>query len=372
MTKRTLAAALAATAAAAAALAAPLASAYGPQTLLRGAQPAPAYGHAQYTPAARFHAQQLHHQQLHHQQIRGPVAYRAPAYRPVHQPVHQRVAQAPVYQAPVHRAPVRPAPVRPVPVRPAPAYGAPVHTFAPGTVYGANVGHAQPVYGVPRAERRPVHDNLLKVGAVRFFLQDESGQLEGTGDPINDLLTPADYRVDIENKTAFAGSYTRHIGDHFGIEVPLGLPVEFDIKGAGAAADVVEQVGTVKALPATVIGNFYFTPREATVRPYIGAAVNRTFYFSEEPDPGLEPAVLGDSTIEIEDSTGLGAFAGVNVRLSDRLHASVLAGYVDVSADAKIRTTTLPDLLGDNLIVDREIDVDLNPVVGLATVGFSF
>ena len=328
MTRITLAATVAT-----AALAAPLASAYGHQTLLRGAQPVP-----------------VHQAQFHTQQLRGPVTYHAPAY--------QHVAQAPVYRAPV----------RPVPVQ-----RAPVHTFAPGTVYGANVGHAQPTYGAPRAVRRPVHNNLLKVGAVRFFLQDESGELEGTGDPINDLLTPADYRVDVENETAVAGSYTRHIGDHFGIEVPLGLPVEFDIKGAGAAAEVVEQVGTVKALPATVIGNFYFTPREATVRPYVGAAVNRTFYFDEEPDAGLEPAVLGDSTIEIENSTGLGAFAGVNVRLSDRLHASVLAGYVDVSADAKIRTNTLPDILGDGaLIVDREIDVDLDPIVGLATIGFSF
>ena len=336
MTKMKLTAALAATAATLA-LAAPLASAYGHQTLLRGAQPAPVYD-------ARFHQAQL----------RGPVAYRAP----VRQHVQHRVAQAPVYRAPA---------------RPVPAQRARVHTFAPGTVYGANVGHSQPIYGRVRAERRPVHNNLIKVGAARFFLQDESGQLEGTGDPLNDLLTPADYRVDIENKTVFAGSYTRHIGDHFGIEVPLGLPVEFDIRGAGAAAEVVDQVGTVKALPATVIANYYFTPRDATVRPYIGAAVNRTFYFDEEADPGLEPAVLGDSTIEIENSTGLGAFAGVNVRLSDRLHASLLAGYVDVSADARIQTNTLPDLLGDGaLVVDREIDVDLDPIVGLATIGFSF
>ena len=343
------------------ALAVPLASAYGHQTLLRGAQPAPVHHFS-----APSYLSSAHGAKFHQGQLRGPVAYRAPAYG--------RVAQAPAYPVPVHRVPARPAPVRLAPVRRAPVQGVPVHTFAPGTVYGANAGHRAPVYGAPRAERRrPAHNNLVKLGAARFSFQDSSGDLQGApGDVLGSILTPPNVRVDVQDRTAFAGSYTRHIGDHFGIEIPIGLPIEFDINAAGEGADLLERVNTVKSVPVTLIGNYYFTPREATVRPYVGLAVNRTFNTDETPDAGLSDVLLGPSTIETENSTGFGAFAGVNVRLSDRLHASLLGGYVESSGNTTVTTTTLPDLFGDSLVVRREIEVDLNPIVGLATVGVSF
>lgn len=279
----------------------------------------------------------------------------APVYRPAPQPAQLRGA----YPASVYR---------PVPLPPQTVYGANAYNPSP------YVGFGGPAYG-SGVRPRPKHNNLLKVGVAQFNFDAVSDDLKGAGGPdnaLNAILTPAGLKVDVKNATTVGGSYTRHIGDHFGIEVPLAPPVTIKLTGAGTLANTTPNVGSVKAVPATVLANLYLTPRDATFRPYVGAAVNHTIFYDAEPDASLSDVVLGNPEIEIDNSTGLGVFAGLNGRLSDRAHASILAGVVDVKAKADIRTDTLPDLLGGQLIIDREIEVDLNPVVGLATVGFSF
>ena len=231
----------------------------------------------------------------------------------------------------------------------------------------------------PRSRQpRPRHNNLVKLGAAGFFLQDSSSDIRGD-------LTPENLQVDVEDRIVLAGSYTRLIGDRLGIEIPLGTPVKFGIRAAGPGEGLLsplteslsgQEIATVDALPITVIGNVYFTGRDATARPYLGLGINHTSFSDEKAGANLEAAILGDTDIDLESSTNIGAFAGINVRLSDNLHASLLAGYVNVDTTATITTDTVLPLSPDFGIplgeFTREVDVQLNPIIGLVSLGISF
>ena len=334
------------------------------------------------------------------------------AYQPAYQPVraYQTVQNAaPVRVAPAQAGPFVSRPVMVQPVMARPVYAQQGHVrpgyVQPGVVQQprfvqqpgfvqqpayvqqggfVSPGYANPAYAPaafgPHSVRapRPRHNNLVKLGVAGFFLQDSSSDIRGD-------LTPENLQVDVEDRTVLAGSYTRFIGDHFGIEIPIGAPIEFGISAAGPGEGLLspltasldqQEIASVDALPITAIGNFYFTDRDADVRPYVGLAINHTRFSDETAADILEDAILGETTIELENSTNIGAFAGLNVRLSDNIHASLLGGFVNVDTTATITTDTVLPLTPEFGIplgeFTREVDVELNPIVGLATLGFSF
>ncbi len=213
------------------------------------------------------------------------------------------------------------------------------------------------------SENNKVHKNLFKLGAGKLINNTSTTDLEGP-------LTPTGYRIDVNNPTGFVGSYTRFLGKHIGIEVLLGLPLTLKIEGAGEAS-FVESVGTVKVLPPTVLFNYYFTPIEQNLRPYLGVALNHTIFYNAESSPELEETLFGETEIDLSSSTNIGGFAGLNYRIYDQYFASFMAGYVNVSTTAT--TTTDTRVIGIPIgEIEREIEVDLNPFVFLLSLGMSF
>ena len=367
---------------------------FAPGVALRAA-PVQAFAPQFYAP--QFHAPQFRAPQTYARPVAQPLLRRtatvAPQFRgvrPVAQPIARPVAPTfvapravaqPGFVRPVVAQPVVAQPVvaQPVPVRPAVAQAQFVQPgfvqpgfVQPGFVPQVAAQYAQPL---PPVQRRDgpftPHNNLLKAGALGFFLQDSSDNVSGP-------LTPPELQVDVGDEVTFAGSYTRHIGDHFGIEIPIGAPTEFGIDTAAGAVDFIGdgQIATVDALPITAIANVYFTDRSARIRPYLGLAVNHTIFSDETATPLLEEGIFGETDIELDSSTNIGAFAGLNLRLSDNLHASLLGGYVNVDTTATITTDTVIPLF-DNFGIPlgeftREVDIELNPIVGFASLGFSF
>ncbi len=207
------------------------------------------------------------------------------------------------------------------------------------------------------------HKNLFKLGAGKLVNNTSTTDLEGP-------LTPTGYRIDVNNPTGFVGSYTRFIGDHTGIEVLLGLPLTLKIEGAGEAS-FVESVGNVKVLPPTILFNYYFTPIQKDLRPYLGIALNHTIFYNAKSSAQLEETLFGETDIDLSSSTNVGGFIGVNYRIHNQYFASFMAGYVAVSTTAT--TTTETRVIGIPFgTIKREIEVDLNPYVFLLTLGTSF
>ena len=220
---------------------------------------------------------------------------------------------------------------------------------------------------------RTVHDgsgdaNLFKLGYADFAFQDDTTVV--TGD-----LTPPEARLDIIDTGTLAGSYTRFVGDHLGLELLFGLPVEIDIDGDGSIADRGE-VATVKALPPTLLFGYYPFGRRAALRPYVAVALNHTIFYDAEPSQSLQDLVLGEPEIDLSSSTDIGGFVGLNYRVTGRLHVSGLAGYVPIETTADLVTDTffpVPDGTQIPLgTIERSVDVEVNPFVFLGTVGVSF
>ena len=214
----------------------------------------------------------------------------------------------------------------------------------------------------------PQHANLVKLGYAHFAFDDEAGLLEGT-------LVPPDSTIDVLNTGTPAGTYTRFIGDHLGAEVLFGLPVEIDIDGAGFIEDR-GRLATVKALPPTAILGFYPFGRDRALRPYAAIGVNHTIFYGAEATESLEAVALGEPDIELESSTGIAGFLGLNARITDRYFASALVGYVDIDTQASLPTETFfTQSDGSRVslgVLDREIEVQVDPYVFIGMIGVSF
>ena len=223
---------------------------------------------------------------------------------------------------------------------------------------------------MPAAAQTDARDNnLIKVGAVALYLNDESGDL--AGDP---ALTPPGVTVDVEDTAQLAGSYTRFIGDHFGLEFFLGLPFTLEINGDGAVAGA-GKVAEVDVLAPTLLANYYFTGRDSKFRPYVSLAFNFAHFYNADATPALQGLLSGETDLSIDNSYGLGGFVGFNHQLRDNFYISGLLGYVDVDADTSLLTNTVADLGAGPVSLGqtpRTIDVELDPTVLMLTAGYSF
>ena len=69
------------------------------------------------------------------------------------------------------------------------------------------------------------------------------------------------------------------VTNNFGVELMLDTTSTHDIKGASGLP--IDDVGEVSVLPPSVIAVWHFQPT-SNIRPYIGAGLNYTFFFSED------------------------------------------------------------------------------------------
>ena len=111
----------------------------------------------------------------------------------------------------------------------------------------------------------------------------------------------------------------------------------------------VGSLGSVALLPPTLTLQYHFTQNE-TIKPYVGAGVNYTFFYDEDGVPGLP--------IDYDDSFGWALQAGVDVKINDNWYWNVDVKKVFLETDVSIANGAVT------------ADVDIDPwVVG---VGFGY
>ncbi len=81
--------------------------------------------------------------------------------------------------------------------------------------------------------------------------------------------------------------------------------------------------------------------RENDFRPYLGFALNHTIFYGAKASQELEDTLFGETEIDLSSSTNIGGFAGINYHISARYHASLMAGYVNVSTTATTTDTRI-------------------------------
>jgi outer membrane protein len=126
--------------------------------------------------------------------------------------------------------------------------------------------------------------------------------------------------------------------DNWGVEVLASWPFEhdIDIKGLG-------RVGSTKHLPPTISLQYHFG--HGTVKPFIGAGVNFTTFFSEETT-----GALAGTDLELDDSIGIAAHAGIDFEVSERGSIRIDARWIDIDTDVSVNGTDLGEVNIDPLV----------------------
>jgi len=165
------------------------------------------------------------------------------------------------------------------------------------------------------------------VGAHQVNPKSDNGALAGGTLPVE---------VESNVRPTITGEY--FIADNLGIEVLASLPFKHDI-----AIDGLGTVGETKHLPPTVSLQYHFG--QGKVKPFVGAGVNYTKFFSEETSGALEGADL-----ELDASWGLAAHAGVDFKFGDKGAIRVDARWIDIDTDVSVEGEKLGTVNIDPLV----------------------
>ncbi len=87
-------------------------------------------------------------------------------------------------------------------------------------------------------------------------------------------------KVDINSNTQITGALNYALTDNIVINTPLGFGFKHKVSGAGAISGV-GAIGTTKALPITVLGQYRFGDANATFRPFVGAGLSYVVFYKE-------------------------------------------------------------------------------------------
>ncbi len=123
-------------------------------------------------------------------------------------------------------------------------------------------------------------------------------------------------------RPTFTGEY--FFRDNWGIEVLASLPFEHDIELNGVKA------GSTQHLPPTVSLQYHFNGSDQ-VKPFIGAGVNYTLFFSQETTGPLAGADL-----DLENSLGLALHGGLDFAVGTDKFIRLDARWIDIDTDVKV------------------------------------
>ncbi len=177
-----------------------------------------------------------------------------------------------------------------------------------GALAAATAGLAQPVLA------RSAGDWTVGAGVHQVNPKSDNGSVAGG---------TLDLDIGSSVRPTFTAEY--FLSDRWGVEVLAAVPFQHDIgvKGVG-------KVGSTRHLPPTVSLQYHFN-NGGRVSPFLGAGVNYTTFFSEDTTGALDGLDL-----ELKDSWGLAAHAGLDFAVGDKGALRVDVRWIDIDADVKL------------------------------------
>lgn len=153
----------------------------------------------------------------------------------------------------------------------------------------------------------------------------------------NGTLAGGAFNTDVGSNLGltFTGEY--FFADQWGIEVLAALPFEHTVKLNGVEA------ATVKHLPPTFSLQYHFKGEK--VSPFIGLGLNYTTFFSIK-----EKGPLTGTTLDLEDSWGLAAHAGLDFALNENQFVRIDIRKMDIDTKAKLNGNNIGTVNIDPLV----------------------
>ena len=169
-------------------------------------------------------------------------------------------------------------------------------------------------------------------------------------------------QTDVSSDWSLGGGVTYMITDNWSVDVPLALPFTNTLTGAGAIAGV-GTIGTTKALPVTVWGQYRFGEAKSAFRPYLGAGLTYAYFYDENATNTLNALSGGTpsnpTTFSIQSKWAVGVQAGATYAFNERWFLDGVVGY-----------TWLKNIT--TLSTGQTQQMTLNPVSVAISIGYKF
>ena len=178
-------------------------------------------------------------------------------------------------------------------------------------------------------------------------------------DRSGEVTTLAGSGVGVGDDTAAELDITYMLRPNWGLELILGT-TQHDLTGKGTIANL-GKIGKTALLPPTLTLQYHFAPK-TDVRPYAGIGVNYSKFYNEKSTNSLDTGLGGPTTINLDDSWGLAAQAGVDVGLKNDWFVNFDLKYIQIETKATLVTGS----------TTRTVDVDINPWVFGIGIGKRF
>lgn len=209
---------------------------------------------------------------------------------------------------------------------------------------GAGAAHAQYLPGSWSAG----------VGATQVSPNTSSGSLSAPSAP----GTKVEVGSDVQPTLWLRGMY----GEHFAIELPIGFGFKHNIDGAGAI-NGVGRIGSVKALPITLLGEYHFMEANARFRPFLAAGVTYAKMSGARGSATLNSLnpinPPGGTGLSVDSKWGAAVGGGITVGITDRIYADVSYLRVFLKTQAHLSS-------------GQSISMKLDPDVFRIGVGYKF
>jgi outer membrane protein len=202
--------------------------------------------------------------------------------------------------------------------------------------------------------------NSLRVGAYYVWYDTQADDLKGP-------YVPAGVNIKLKDLVTPYFAYVRTLTNHFSLELALGAPPVTKTVGKGPAklGSVPfngETIVTARWFAPTLLLEYNFFDESARLRPFIGAGINYTRFYSRQSTPAGNAVGGGPTSVGLTTSVGPAITAGLSFQMTRHfyLYGSVSASEVD------------SDLTADTAGVIRKTHVSFGPRTLVLSAGYSF
>lgn len=205
-----------------------------------------------------------------------------------------------------------------------------------------------------------VLSNSLRVGS--YYLMYDT-----TADDIRGPYVPAGVNLKIKDVITPYFAYVRRLTNHFSVELAVGVPPLTKTEGKGPAkvGSVPykgEVITTARWLAPTLLLTYSFFDESARLRPYLGAGINYTRFYSRKSTAAGDALSGGPTRVDLTTSVGPAVTAGLSFRLTRHfyLYGSLSASEVDSTLKANTAG------------VIRTSHISFGPRTAVLAAGYSF
>jgi outer membrane protein len=186
-------------------------------------------------------------------------------------------------------------------------------------------------------------------------------------DDIKGPFVPAGVNLKVQDVATPYFAYVRRLTNHFSVELAVGAPPLTKTEGKGPAklGSVPyngQVITTARWLAPTLLLTYSFFDESARFRPYIGAGVNYTRFYSRQSTAAGNAASGGPTSIDLPTSVGPAVTAGLSYRLTR--HFYVYGSLSASEVDSRLTSNTAG--------VIRTTHISFGPRAAVLAAGYSF